>query len=216
MNTDFRRIQPESPTTDETIAQFQEAFQKTFGKPSSDIGGKELILVDWLASPVGPLLLAAMPSGLCLLEFSASARLQDQRVCLQKKFGATIVPQRNAHLEQMKAQLIEYFQGKRRDFDVAVITRGSAFEERVWAALCRIPYGQTCSYSDLAGEIGAPGAVRAVGAANGRNPIAIVIPCHRVITRDHRLGGYGGGLWRKQFLLDLEYKTVGEPYLLTY
>lgn len=107
-------------------------------------------------------------------------------------------------LDSLREQLAEYFAGTRRAFDLPLAAAGSAFQRRVWQALGRIPYGATRSYGELARELGVPGGSRAVGSANGRNPIAIVIPCHRVIAEDGTLGGYGGGLWRKRRLLELE------------
>ena len=105
-------------------------------------------------------------------------------------------------------QLEEYFSGKRRRFDLALDLQGTEFEQKVWRQLLRIPYGQTASYQETAEAIGRPKAVRAVGAANGKNPVAIIVPCHRVIGRDGRLVGYGGGLWRKKWLLDHESRRV--------
>lgn len=108
----------------------------------------------------------------------------------------------------VRRQLGEYFGGDRVAFDLPLAPRGSAFERRVWRALVDIPYGETTSYGELAGRVGRPGAARAVGAANGRNPISIVVPCHRVIGADGSLTGYGGGLDRKRFLLELERGTL--------
>jgi methylated-DNA-[protein]-cysteine S-methyltransferase len=105
---------------------------------------------------------------------------------------------------EVRSQLAEYFDGRRRDFDVPLGLAGNEFELRVWEALCRIPYGETVSYGEIAREIGAPSAARAVGLANGRNPVAVIVPCHRVIGADGGLTGYGGGLERKRLLLDLE------------
>ncbi len=104
----------------------------------------------------------------------------------------------------VRAQLDEYFDGTRRDFDIQLALSGNPFERRVWEALLEIPYGQTVSYGHLAGRIGKPNAARAVGLANGRNPVAVIVPCHRVIGADGTLTGYGGGLERKRLLLDLE------------
>ena len=104
----------------------------------------------------------------------------------------------------MTAQLEEYFAGSRRTFAVDFALRGTPFQRRVWEELCRIPYGETISYAELARRIGRPTAVRAVGLANGANPIAIVVPCHRVIGANGTLTGYGGGLPTKRYLLDLE------------
>jgi methylated-DNA-[protein]-cysteine S-methyltransferase len=105
---------------------------------------------------------------------------------------------------EVRSQLTEYFDGRRREFDVPLGLVGNEFELRVWEALCRIPYGETVSYGEIAREIGAPSAARAVGLANGRNPVAVIVPCHRVIGADGGLTGYGGGLERKRLLLDLE------------
>ena len=101
-------------------------------------------------------------------------------------------------------QLEDYFAGKRRDFDIPLAPVGTEFQRRVWQALCEIPYGQTWSYLQLATHVGNPKACRAVGLANGRNPIAVVVPCHRVIGANGSLTGYGGGMDRKRLLLDLE------------
>jgi methylated-DNA-[protein]-cysteine S-methyltransferase len=106
-------------------------------------------------------------------------------------------------------QLDDYFAGKRRDFDVPLAPSGTDFQLRVWAALREIPYGETWSYLELATKVGNPKACRAVGLANGRNPIAVIVPCHRVIGADGSLTGYGGGVDRKRLLLDLERTTAG-------
>ena len=108
------------------------------------------------------------------------------------------------HLQQLATELEAYFAGALRDFSVPLVSPGTPFQQRVWNELGRIPYGQTRSYEELAIAVGIPGGQRSVGRANGLNRIAIVIPCHRVVRKDGHLGGYGGGLRRKQFLLDLE------------
>ena len=113
---------------------------------------------------------------------------------------------RSAHEEfaDVREQLAEYFDGRRRAFDLPLVMAGSAFQQRVWRALQDIPYGETISYGELARRVGVPSAARAVGVANHHNPVSIVIPCHRVIGADGSLTGYGGGLERKRLLLDLE------------
>jgi methylated-DNA-[protein]-cysteine S-methyltransferase len=116
--------------------------------------------------------------------------------------------QRSAVLQRTAAQLDEYFAGARRDFDLPLAPRGTTFQTDVWRALARIPFGETCSYGDLARAIGRPAASRAVGAANGANPIAIILPCHRVIGSNGTLTGYGGGLPMKRWLLDHERACV--------
>lgn len=149
-----------------------------------------------LASPVGPLFLAASDAGLHAVEFAEHRhpvpRGDDWRD------GAHPV------LDATAQQLADYFAGTRRIFDLPFAARGTPFQQQVWAALTRIPYGMTASYVELARMVGKPGASRAVGAANGRNPLSIVVPCHRVIGASGALTGFGGGLPTKQFLLTLE------------
>lgn len=150
----------------------------------------------FMPSPVGPLLLAADDDGLRLVEFNAPChpvpRDEDWRA------GDNDV------LAAARMQLAEYFAGTRRDFDLPLAPRGTEFQRTVWWALAKIPYGTTISYAQLAAQVGKPSAMRAVGAANGRNPLPIVLPCHRVIGADGSLTGFGGGLPTKQFLLTLE------------
>jgi O-6-methylguanine DNA methyltransferase len=146
-------------------------------------------------TPLGPMLAEADVDGLRTLVFADGA----ERV----EAGSSAV------LDRLERELAEYFAGSRQRFTVAVRLRGTVFQQRVWAALCEIPHGRTISYAELASRIGNPRACRAVGGANGANPIAIVIPCHRVIAAGG-LGGYGGGLWRKRRLLELE--GVGELF----
>jgi methylated-DNA-[protein]-cysteine S-methyltransferase len=107
-------------------------------------------------------------------------------------------------LEEAVAQLDDYFGGRRSDFDLPLQMDGTPFQRQVWSALRTIPYGETASYGEIAAQVGQPGAARAVGSANGRNPVAVIVPCHRVIAADGTLGGYGGGLPRKRWLLALE------------
>jgi methylated-DNA-[protein]-cysteine S-methyltransferase len=157
-----------------------------------------------LDSPIGPLTLVAEDGALTGLRMTPASS-PDARP--------------GAGLGQAAAQLGEYFAGTRKDFTVPVRPRGSPFDRRVWQALARIPYGHTRSYMELAREVAGPGEevgwelARAVGAANARNPLAIIVPCHRVIGADGRLVGYGGGLERKRFLLDLERRHAGAPEL---
>lgn len=146
-------------------------------------------------SPIGPLFLAGDQHGLQLLLMELDSR--------PWRIGEDWQPA-GSQLDAVCSQLDEYFAGKRRQFQLQLAPQGTAFQQSVWQALLRIPYGKTCSYSDLASEIERPRAVRAVGTANGANPISIIVPCHRVIGRDGSLTGYAGGLPRKQLLLELE------------
>jgi methylated-DNA-[protein]-cysteine S-methyltransferase len=146
-------------------------------------------------SPVGPLLLAGPKAGLQLVSFAGGKRAKN--VAPEWRLD-------NSAFVEVVHQLQSYFAGERRNFDLTLILEGSDFQKRVWTALQEIPYGETTSYKELAEKIGKPRAVRAVGAANGANPIPIIIPCHRVIGNDGSLTGFGGGLPLKKRLLELE------------
>jgi methylated-DNA-[protein]-cysteine S-methyltransferase len=147
-------------------------------------------------SPVGRLLLAADDEALRLIEF-ASPRHPMARTHAWEEGDSAI-------LRETRAQLGEYFDGRRREFDLPLGPRGTDFQRTVWFALAKIGYGETISYAQLAARVGKASAMRAVGAANGRNPLPIVLPCHRVIGSNGSLTGFGGGLPTKQFLLELE------------
>lgn len=147
-------------------------------------------------SPVGPLLLAASDAGMHTVEFH-DAKHPVKRGDDWREGGHPL-------LRLAEKQLREYFAGTRRDFDLPLAPRGTPFQRDVWQALASIPYGETVSYGQLAGRVGRPSASRAVGAANSRNPLPILLPCHRVIGANGALTGFGGGLPAKQFLLELE------------
>jgi AraC family transcriptional regulator of adaptative response/methylated-DNA-[protein]-cysteine methyltransferase len=185
---------------------FRDAFVRTFGAPPGQSKNNDVdcVLLDWIDSPLGPLVAGATEKGVCLLEFTERRMLEAQFATLRKRFHCAAVPGRNEHLRQLKQELAAYFAGELRKFTVPLAYPGSPFQVRVWDELRRIPYGETCSYEELARRAGSPSGQRAVGQANGLNRIAIVIPCHRVVNKGGKLGGYGGGLWRKQFLLELE------------
>lgn len=183
---------------------FREAFVKTFGQSPGRSRSADCIVVAWIESPIGPLLAAATAQGVCLLEFTDRRMLDAQFATLRKRFKSAIVPGENEHIKQLKKELEQYFAGTLKKFSLKFIYPGTPFQERVWNALLKIPYGTTVSYEDIAKKIGSPKASRPVGTANGLNRIAIVIPCHRVVNKSGELGGYGGGLWRKQMLLRLE------------
>ena len=183
---------------------FREAFAKTFGIAPGQSAESGCIFLSWIESPLGPLVAGANDDGVCLLEFTERRMLEAQFATLRKRFQCAIVPGDNEHLTKLKEELTAYFAGTLKEFTVPLVYPGSPFQTRVWDGLCEIPYGQTWSYEELARHVGSPRGQRAVGHANGLNRIAILIPCHRVVNKDGKLGGYGGGLWRKQFLLDLE------------
>ena len=153
------------------------------------------VYYDYLDSPVGRLLLVIGAQGLQRVHFESSRHPFRVDKEWERSPGA---------LHEARAQLKAYFAGKLKEFDLQLAPEGSEFQQQVWLELLRIPYGATTSYGEIAKRVGDPTASRAVGAANGQNPLAIVVPCHRVIGANGSLTGYGGGLPVKRFLLDLE------------
>ncbi|MEW6511375.1 MAG: methylated-DNA--[protein]-cysteine S-methyltransferase [Bacteroidota bacterium] len=188
----------------ESHSGFRDAFTKAFGTTPGKARVADAIKIAWIESPLGPLVAAATDESLVLLEFTDRRMLEAQFRALRKHFKRPIVPGSNDVLSRLRTELREYFAGERRDFTVPVSFPGSVFQQRVWRELLRIPHGRTISYEELAKRIASPKGQRAVGTANGLNRIAIVIPCHRVVNKSGELGGYGGGMWRKQALLELE------------
>src|SRR5262245_4674829 len=161
------------------------------------------VIMSEIESPVGVLVAGVTDEGACLLEFRDREILETQVAKVRARVGPT---GSGSHplLDQIQSELAEYFDGRRREFTVPLVFPGTPFQTKVWNALREIPFGQTISYEELAHRVGAPDGQRAAGHANGQNPLAIIIPCHRVINKNGKLGGYGGGLWRKRLLLGLE------------
>lgn len=188
----------------ESHSGFREAFGRHFGNSPGRARGGACITTSILESPLGPLLVGAVEAGVCLLEFSDPERAAGQVKAMERLLGLASVPGEHRWLTQLQAELTRYFERALQSFAVPMVAPGTPFQESVWNALRTIPYGQTWSYETLAERAGHPGACRAVGTANGRNRLAILIPCHRVVNKGGGLGGYGGGLWRKRILLDLE------------
>ena len=211
LNRAFGRIKQENKVIDtafdsgfDSLSGFAEAFRKATGFAPSKSRSRQLITVDRILTPLGPMLAGATDQGICLLEFTDRRMLETQVTRLQKRFSAGLVSGSHEHIDALLQQLQEYFSGTRRDFTVPLLPSGTEFQARAWNYLMKIPYGETRAYRDQARALGNINAVRAVARANGDNRIAIVIPCHRVIGSDGKLTGYGGGLWRKKFLLELE------------
>ena len=151
---------------------------------------------DTIQSPIGDLMLISDGKALTGLYMNNEKHVARRTMAIRDK----------KTLKHPREQLQSYFAGELRAFDLALAAEGTPFQQRVWRALCAIPYGETISYGELARRIGQPTAARAVGLANGQNPISIVVPCHRVIGADSSLTGYGGGLERKRWLLAHESK----------
>lgn len=183
---------------------FRDAFARLLGAAPGDFRGEALLQADWIETPVGPMIAVTDGHALHLLEFLDRKALPAELRTLRDAAKGRIGIGRPAPIAQVAEELDAFFSGKRAQFTVPLAPAGSAFAKAVWHQLRRIPAGETRSYAALAAAIGRPTATRAVARANGANRLAIVIPCHRVIGADGTLTGYGGGLWRKQWLIELE------------
>jgi AraC family transcriptional regulator of adaptative response/methylated-DNA-[protein]-cysteine methyltransferase len=188
----------------DSLSGFNEAFRNVIGTNPKSAQGSTVVHLARIMTPLGPLVACATDTALCMLEFADRRMLELQLRRVQKRMQAVFVPASSSVIEQTSRELNQYFNGDLREFTVPLLTPGSHFQESVWNELCRIPFGQTRSYRDVAAALGLPKSVRAVARANGDNRIVILIPCHRVIGSNGDLTGYGGGLWRKRRLLELE------------
>ncbi len=191
----------------ESESGFRAAFGQHFGAPPGRGRGGDWVRLAWLPTPLGPVVAGATDAGVCLLEFTDRRALPAQFDALRRHFALPVAPGDHGHLRQLSEELAVYFAGELRAFAVPLVAPGSPFQRRVWDELRGIPYGETRSYQQLAEAIGSGQAARAVGRANGLNRLCVVIPCHRVVNADGALGGYAGGLRRKEYLLDLERRT---------
>ena len=207
----LRQIQHGEPVKEAVIAHgydsesgFRESFTQVFGDPPSAVDRESSIWINRVATPLGSMIMGVSDQGLCLLEFVERRMLDTQLKSLRQRMGRVFLPGNHPLMQRVKNELDAYFEGSLREFSVPLQAPGTVFQESVWNALLEIPYGETRSYSDIAGRILHADAVRAVGRANGDNRISIMIPCHRVVGVDGELTGYGGGLWRKEYLLAME------------
>lgn len=164
---------------------------------------------DWFETPLGTALAAGGDDCLHLLCFIEKASLVRKMALVQKNLKAWLEPGKSASVESAKRELAEYFAGTRNSFETPLGLNGTVFQKRVWEELRTVPYGQTIAYADLAVSIGKPAAFRAVAQANAQNPVAIIVPCHRIINSDGSLGGYSAGVERKRWLLDFEKRILG-------
>jgi len=188
----------------ESLSGFNESYRSIFGNSAGHNDEQNIINIVRFTTPVGPMFACATERGVCLLEFTDRKMLETEFKDVCKRLKSVILPGDNTHLDHLQSELGEYFSGDRTKFSVPLDAPGTDFQKSVWEALIKIPYGETRSYKQQAISIGKPAAIRAVASANGNNRISILIPCHRVIGSDGSLTGYGGGLHRKQWLLDLE------------
>lgn len=196
----------------ESVSGFREAFEKLFRLTPGRARRSRVLTVRPITTPLGAMLAAVTDDALAFLEFHDRRAMESQIQTLARRLDAHYVPGDHPLLQQAEAELNEYFAGTRTRFDVPIDWPGSDWERAVWQQLIAIPYGETRSYAQIAAALGRPGASRAVGTANGRNRLGIVIPCHRVVRADGSLSGYGGGVWRKRALLAHERGEEGAAY----
>ncbi len=163
-----------------------------------------VITMTELSTPLGPMIAGATSQGVCLLEFNNRIRLEQEFAELKKMLGAEMKPGRNQHLDQLEKELAEYFDGTLKTFSVALHTPGNEFSQTVWQSLLEIPYGKTISYKEQAALMKNPKAIRAIATTNGRNRLAIIIPCHRVIGSNGTMTGYAAGVDKKKWLIKFE------------
>ncbi|MCS3799521.1 bifunctional transcriptional activator/DNA repair enzyme AdaA [Niastella sp. OAS944] len=214
INTAFKKIQDGERVTSaayasgfESVSGFADSFKQVFGVSPNKSKVQVVIDLKRLETPLGTMYACATSKGVCLLEFTDRKMLETEFKSLARILNATIVQGDNRHFDILEQQLAEYFEGKRTTFTVPLHTPGSEFQRSVWMALREVPYATTVSYSQLVASLHRAEAVRAVANANGYNRVSILVPCHRIIGANGALTGYGGGIWRKKWLLDFEMRT---------
>lgn len=188
----------------DSLSGFNRSYRSIIGNSVTKSNEKSIINLVRFTTPIGPMFSCATNRGICLLDFTDRKMLETEFKDLCKRLNAVILPGDNPYLEQVQAELSEYFSGKRKVFTVPLHTPGTDFQQSVWKILQDIPYGKVRSYKQQAIAINNPKAIRAVASANAHNRVSIIIPCHRVIGSDGQLVGYGGGLHRKKWLLEFE------------
>jgi AraC family transcriptional regulator, regulatory protein of adaptative response / methylated-DNA-[protein]-cysteine methyltransferase len=189
---------------------FREAVTRLIGDSPAGLKGRELLKADWIETPIGAMLAVADSNTLHLLEFFDRKTLRNELKRLREKTRSSIAFGRLPPIDSIERELRDYFDGRSAPFKTPIACHGSAFTCKVWDALKAIPPGITRSYSEIADEVGKSTGIRAVARANGANQLAIVIPCHRVIGTNGSLTGYGGGLWRKRWLIEHERRLAAQ------
>lgn len=192
----------------ESSSGFRDAFFRIMGAAPSLLGQRPILKASWLDTKLGPMIAIADENALYLLEFVDRRGLEREVERLRQKTKAAIIPGVTHPIQSIDHELGQYFEGTLRTFKTPLYLLGSPFQKDVWEELRKIPYGETRSYAEISKSLGKPSAFRAVANANGANQIAIVIPCHRVINASGDLGGYGGGIARKKWLINHEKQGV--------
>lgn len=192
----------------ESSSGFRDAFSRIMGAAPTLLGQSNILKASWLDTRLGPMIAIADEEALHLLEFLDRRGLEREVERLRQKTMSAIIPGETEPIRSIERELSQYFDGELKEFKTPVTFLGSPFQKSVWEVLRNISYGETRSYSDIARALGKPSAFRAVAQANGANQLAIIVPCHRVINSNGELGGYGGGLTRKKWLIDHEKQGV--------
>ncbi|NSL86312.1 bifunctional transcriptional activator/DNA repair enzyme AdaA [Chitinophaga solisilvae] len=211
INYAFKRIQNGESVTAvafdsgyESLSGFADSFKTIVGAAPAHSKMTRVLNLTRLETPLGTMIACAAEEGICLLEFTDRKMLETELAALKKLLKASVIQGAHPHFNTLQQQLDEYFEGRRKTFSVPLFMPGTPFQQQVWEVLQTIPYGASRSYKQQAIALNRPEAVRAIANANGMNRISILVPCHRVIGEDGSMTGYGGGIWRKQWLLDLE------------
>ena len=211
LNTAFKKIQQGENAIEtayesgfESLSGFNESFKNIFGVSPKNSKTQNIIDLKRIETPIGTMYAAATNDGICMLEFTDRKMLETEFKDLAKSLNATIIQGENPHFKTLEKELAAYFAGNLKEFTVTLSPVGTEFQKSVWKILLKIPYGETWNYRKQSEVLGDVKKVRAVANANGMNKISILIPCHRVIGSNGTLTGYGGGIWRKQKLLELE------------
>ncbi|MBP2002292.1 AraC family transcriptional regulator of adaptative response/methylated-DNA-[protein]-cysteine methyltransferase [Paenibacillus shirakamiensis] len=194
----------------ESSSGFRDAFSRIMGAPPTRLDDTRILKAAWLDTQLGPMVAIADESELYLLEFVDRRGLEREVERLRNKMKAAIIPGQTAPIQSIERELTQYFEGTLTEWRTPLHLLGSPFQQKVWNQLMQIPAGEARSYADIALSLGQPTAYRAVAQANGANQLAIIIPCHRVINSSGELGGYGGGIARKAWLLNHEKRGIVE------
>jgi len=192
----------------ESLSGFGYTYKKLVGESPKHSVEQNIILISRITTPLGPMFICANDDGICLLEFVDKEKLEKEFADIQKHLKARIIAGENNHSKQVTIEIAEYFSGQRKTFDVDLNMPSTHFQNCVWSSLLDIGYGETVSYQYQAEKINNPKALRAVASANGANRIAIIVPCHRVIGKNGKLTGYGGGIERKRWLINHEKENL--------
>ena len=211
LNTAFKKLQQGENIMEtaydsgfESLSGFSESFKNIFGVSPKNSKEQKIIDLKRIETPIGTMYAAAVEEGICMLEFTDRKMLETEFKDLAKSLNATIILGENPHFKLLEKELKLYFEGQLKEFSVPLSPVGTEFQKSVWKILQQIPFGETWNYRKQSEGLGDAKKFRAVANANGMNKISILIPCHRVIGSNGTLTGYGGGIWRKQKLLELE------------